>query len=74
MDQSKWNIVKKSIKENPTPAANDSEVPPAMKDENDASSFEDTEEILIPEDGIVLDADREVRVKLYMGQVRVFLY
>jgi hypothetical protein len=40
-----------------------------MKEEDDASSFEDVAEVTIPDEGIVLDAAREVRVKLYMGQV-----
>jgi len=40
-----------------------------MKEENDAESFEGAEQINVPEEGIVLDAGREVRAKLYMGQV-----
>ncbi|KIJ56953.1 hypothetical protein M422DRAFT_57516 [Sphaerobolus stellatus SS14] len=68
LDQSKWSIVKKSIEENPTPAVD--EIPAAMKEENDTASFNDSDEqVTIPEEGIVVDAAREVRVKLYMGQV-----
>ena len=59
--------MKKSIEENPTTE----EAPQEMKEENDASSFQDTEEVTFPNEGIVLDAGREVRIKLYMGQVCV---
>ncbi|KAF8507851.1 hypothetical protein BU17DRAFT_78047 [Hysterangium stoloniferum] len=67
-DRSTWNLVQKSIKSNhPT----STEVPSLMKDENDDIdiSFDDTTEITLPEDGIILDAGREVRAKLYFGQV-----
>lgn len=44
-----------------------------MEGENDDASFEDTADVNIPNgDGIVLDAGREVRAKLYLGRVRAF--
>ena len=50
-------------------ASSTQEIPATMKEENDAESFEGAEQINVPEEGIVLDAGREVRAKLYMGQV-----
>ena len=45
-----------------------------MKEENDDTSFDDSEQVAIPEEGVIVDAAREIRVKLYMGQVKtIFL-
>lgn len=40
-----------------------------MESEIDDVYFDDTAEVSIPDDGIILDAGREVRAKLYLGQV-----
>jgi len=67
LNRSRWTVVKKSIAESPTPAA--LEVPPAMKEENDDVSFDTEPALGTQDDGIVLEAGREVRAKLYLGQV-----
>ncbi|KAF8580595.1 phosphatases II [Ramaria rubella] len=67
LNQSHWTVVKKAIKANPTPAA--SKIPEEIKGENEEASFDATDQIAIPDDNIVLDAGREVRAKLYLGQV-----
>lgn len=65
LNQSRWEVVRESIRENPSSGTPDIDVPPAMEIENDGVCVDDT----TPDDGIILDAGREVRAKLYLGQV-----
>jgi len=41
---------------------------------SEVNSIADITHTLSAEDSIVVDAGREVRVKLYMGQVRQYMY
>lgn len=41
---------------------------------SEANSIAEITHTLSTEDGIVVDAGRELRVKLYMGQVRDYMY
>jgi hypothetical protein len=50
------------------------DAPPEIIVPSEANSIADITHTLNAEGGIVVDADREVRVKLYMGQVRQYLY
>ena len=50
------------------------DAPPEIIVPSEANSIADITHTLNTEGGIVVDADREVRVKLYMGQVRQYLY
>jgi len=67
LNQRDWTIVRESIKENPAPTTSDIDVPPAMEIENDV--YFDEAQVTTPDSGIILDAGREVRAKLYLGQV-----
>ena len=73
LNQSRWTSVRESIRDNPGPTftTSDIDVPSAMEIEDDDVCFDDAAQVTIPDDIILLDANREVRVKLYLGQVHM---
>ena len=64
LNQSQWNIVEKQVK-----ASGSSHVSPAMDCEVDDVCLGGMAQASIADDAIMLDACREVRAKLYLGQV-----
>ena len=62
-----WEVLRHDI------AATDSKAPP-VKDglASEEASLYDATRKLQSDSGVVLDANREIRAKLYMGQVRSF--
>ncbi|KAF8499993.1 phosphatases II [Gautieria morchelliformis] len=67
LNERRWTMVQNSIREDPITAT--SYMPPAMESEIDDICVEDTAQVSTLDDSIILEAGREVRAKLYMGQV-----
>lgn len=75
LDHHKWTVVKKSIQSNPTTSPN---IPNNIQSEDENTILEDTDQLSVSTtegprisdgSGVVVDAGREVRVKLFLGQV-----
>jgi phosphatidylinositol-3,4,5-trisphosphate 3-phosphatase and dual-specificity protein phosphatase PTEN len=67
LNERRWSVIQKSIREDSTAAT--SYVPPSMESEVDDIRVDDTGQVSTLDDSIILEAGREVRAKLYMGQV-----
>ncbi|GJJ07172.1 hypothetical protein Clacol_001372 [Clathrus columnatus] len=79
LDQYKWTVVKKKINaESNSTALTD--IPNEIRNEHsdgESTSLDDTEQMSVPgeemrvsdDSGVILDAGREVRVKIFLGQV-----
>ncbi|KAJ7593470.1 phosphatases II [Mycena floridula] len=61
-----WSAMREAIEHEKPPVVNDDE---AMPTSESNSIYDGTGSIKKPKSGVVLDASREVRMKLYMGQV-----
>ena len=69
MTGDKWQLIRDNITALPSSQGLDETSADAALEADDPSLYDVTSQMLNGDGGVVLDAHREVRVKLYLGQV-----